>query len=258
MPVSVSSLTNSGVVIQVESEAGDQLAEELATRLQLPLISATSVWADGEIRLRYRDGALQASCLGPTGGQMAVCADYLKVSSDRRHRQAQGELLIKAVQGRHRRPLSVLDATAGLAADAMLISAMGHRVVALERSPFVFELIKDGLARAARGGVSEMPDIHCAEAITWLTDHLDSQFDVIYLDPMFANAGKRSLPQKNMQLLRILCAEPVDNAALLEAARARAALKVVVKRPAKGEWLGQKPDYSINGQRVRFDVYQCS
>jgi len=258
VPVNANSQTNNSMIIRVEAGADDPLAQALAARLQLPLVSGASVWMEGEIRLRYCHGALEAACLGLSGGLMVVSADYLQISSDRRRRQAQGELLIKAVQGRHRGPLTLLDATAGLAADAMLIAAMGHQIVALERSPLVFELVKDGLDRAIDGGVSSVPILHNVEAVAWLADNADQQFDVIYLDPMFASTGKRSLPQKNSQLLRRLCGESGEGVGLLEIARTRAALRVVVKRPAKGEWLGHKPDYSIKGQRVRFDVYQCS
>ena len=85
--------------------------------------------------------------------------------------------------------------------------------------------------------------------------------DVIYLDPMFADAGSKAAPPKGMAVLRMLFAgedELTDEAGhtLLTAARRAARRRVVVKRALKASPLaGESPSGSITGRTVRFDVY---
>ncbi len=246
------------VIVQVEINSENEKAQALAERLSLPLIEASSPWLANSIRLRYQDAVLYALSVDPAGAEMAVKADFQQVLSTRRRQQAQGELLIKAVQGRQRQPLFILDATAGMAADSMVMAAMGHQVLALEQSSVVYEVVQDGLQRAAHAGISLLPDLHQAEAVAWLTINAEQMFDVIYLDPMFAESSKRALPRKNMQLLRRLTEAQTGSETLWSLAKTRARLRVVVKRPLKGGPLAGSPDYSIKGQRIRFDIYQSN
>lgn len=245
------------MIVTVEGDSSDQLAQKLAERLGVELVAERSC-AEDAVRLRYRDGVLQAITADQSGSEMTVSADYVEYASVQRRRQAQGELLIKAVQGRHRRPLTILDATMGMAADTMLMATMGHKVVALEKSRWLFELVSDGLQRAASAGLTDLPELVCAEAVAWLNQYSDRRFDIVYLDPMFAETGKRALPKKNMQLLRQMVELESSGEELLAVAKSRARLRVVVKRPIKGSCLAGSPNYSIKGQRVRFDIYSVS
>ena len=80
--------------------------------------------------------------------------------------------------------------------------------------------------------------------------------DVVYLDPMFPDTGKRAAPKMKLQALRQLEAPCSDESTLLESALSSHAAKVVVKRPAKGPLLaGRKPSYSLSSKIVRFDCY---
>ncbi len=230
-------------------------AHLLARRLDLPPVEPDQPWADGEIRLRYQQGILQAVAADEAGTQMTVAVDYLDRATTRRRQRATGEMLIKALQGRQRQPLTILDVTAGLAADAMLIAAAGHHIMALERSPIVSELVKDGIRRVGEDDNFPVPEFYCAEAENWLMAQ-PRRFDVIYMDPMFAPTGKKALPRKNLQLLRRLCGDSQEAERLLALAKTRADCRVVVKRHVKADYLGGLPDYSIKGQRVRFDIYQ--
>ena len=59
-----------------------------------------------------------------------------------------------------------------------------------------------------------------------------------------------------MQLLQRLLGEEADPAELLEAARASATERVVVKRPRRAPPLaGTAPHHSLTGRSTRFDVY---
>lgn len=244
------------MIVQVEISDESDPCRALARRLAVTTVENSAPWLIDSVRLSYQNGALQAKSVDQRGSDLVVVADFLNISSAARRKQAQGERLIKAVQGRQHQPLTILDATAGMAADAMLMASMGHQVLALERSAVVYELVQDGLQRAAKAGLSPLPELRLAEAVDWLTDNPQRQFDVVYLDPMFAEPHKRALPRKSMQLLRRL--EPGEPGAgmLFDLAKQRARLRLVVKRPAKGTPLGGSPNYSIKGQRVRFDIYQ--
>jgi 16S rRNA (guanine1516-N2)-methyltransferase len=78
--------------------------------------------------------------------------------------------------------------------------------------------------------------------------------DVIYLDPMFPQRQKSGLVKKKFQLLQQLERPCTDGEALLSAAIAAGARKIVIKRPLKGELLGGRtPDYSLKGKTIRYD-----
>ena len=253
-------LETAAVSIQVELGEAPERARLLAQRLGLPVVeksSAADSWkvAEGLVTLRYFDGKLQALSKDQSGNQYVVETDFLQVGSAKRLLRARSELVVKAIQGRQKSLLTVLDATAGLAGDAMLVAALGHPVTALERAPLVYELAEDGLERARIAGVTELPKLILADGLQWLSSQPGLLFDVIYLDPMFEASGKQALPRKQMQLLRRVGSDLAGIEDLFSCARQRARLRVVVKRPPKGNWLIEPPAYSIKGQRVRFDIY---
>lgn len=166
-------------------------------------------------------------------------------------------LLKAALAGGTDKP-RVADATAGMAGDAFDLAHAGCNVVAFERSPLVWLLLRDGLRRAARdpqlAGTAARIELHHGDAAGLLAGH--GPFDVVLLDPMWqggkGSAGKR----KSMRLFHELAGPPSDEAALLAAARAAALRRVVAKRPARGPFLADvKPSGSLSGRTVRFDLY---
>ena len=226
---------------------------QLAERLGLPL-TRNGISAESEIQIRYLHGCLQALCLGSDGRPHLVECDLMASSVQQRRARRGRDLLVKAVQGRQKEPLQILDATAGFCVDATILAAMGHRVVACEASPFVYELVKDGLVRARQQGLTLLPELYHQNVIEWLQANRSLTPDVIYIDPMFQPSGKKALPDKQMQLLRQV-AHVGDFSSLLELCRRRALLRVVVKQPLKGGRTVVSPDYSIKGKRVRYDIY---
>ena len=193
-------LQKSVELIQVALGDEPEKAKALAQKLGLPVVEEgrPPKGEAGVVTLRYRDGKLQALSADQSGSQFVVEADFLQVSNAKRLLRARSELVVKAVQGRQKTSLTVLDATIGLGGDAMLIAAMGHQVIGLERAPLVYELVADGLDRAGQAGVKALPELVLADAAEWLTEQSDRQFDVIYLDPMFEASGKQALPRKQM------------------------------------------------------------
>ena len=159
---------------------------------------------------------------------------------------------------------TVVDATAGLLGDAFLLAAAGFRVIAIERSAAVFALSKDGLARARRDErlsalIGDRLELVHADARSWLEAHAGTADapDAVLIDPMFPPKRKRSaLPRKEMVVLREAVGSDADAAELLEVARKCARQRVVLKRGDDAEELA-KPDWTVGGTTVRFDVWRA-
>ena len=184
-----------------------------------------------------------------------------------RHRRLYGggksQYLTRAVGvGVAKRPLSVLDATAGLGGDAFVLAALGCTVTLLERSAIIHALLKDGLGRAAHNsetaaivGRMQLLQAQSVEQMT-LYRTARKQFDVVYLDPMFSHSRGSAAPKKEMTVLHRLLGSDPDADQLLPAALALAKHRVVVKRARKADELGpQPPSYQLRGRSGRFDIY---
>lgn len=241
--------------------AGDvSRAEHLAAQLALPLVPPAAALPPHSIAyLAYRDDRLQ---LFPADARQSgpVCVDF--ASGAAAHRlQSGGELIVKAVKGRSKLPLRVLDATAGLGRDSFVLAAYGFEVTLIERNAIVAALLNDGLQRAAQSAIADIVarmQLVQNEALAYFIALADEQRpDVIYLDPMFAHVEKSAQVKKDMRLFRqLLGTEHCDEAELLAAARATAKLRVVVKRAAKAAVLaGSEPAYSLAGKAIRYDIY---
>ncbi len=173
------------------------------------------------------------------------------------HRQ---EPLASAIGIKHRRGLSVVDATAGLGIDTVVLASLGCQVTALERNSLLHFFLADALQRSlSTSSVSDyLERVHLihADGRQWLAA-TDRIFDVIYLDPMFPERQKSAQVKKEMQLLQALLAEEADDAPeLLEIALQKAFYRVVVKRPVHAPALeGPAPAQQLGGRAVRFDIY---
>lgn len=159
------------------------------------------------------------------------------------------ELLAQAI-GLNKGMKSVLDLTCGLGQDAFLLSYLGLEVTAIEKSKDVYELVKDALARTEK---SQFQLVHCDSA-TYL-DQLSDSVDVIYIDPMFPEKKKSSLPSKEMQFLQSLLDDSTGDG-LLTKALSKDCKRLVVKRHLRSDYLdGVKPSFQIKAKAVRFDIY---
>ncbi|RMD79651.1 MAG: rRNA methyltransferase, partial [Gammaproteobacteria bacterium] len=166
--------------------------------------------------------------------------------------------LARAVGLRGRRELRVLDATAGLGADAWVLAGLGCRVTAVERHPVVAALLADGLRRAALAGgwaAERAGRIRLVQGEAREVLEEEGPWEAACLDPMYPERRASALPRRAMRLLRELVGEDPDAGALLEAALARAR-RVVVKRPRRAPPLGgREPHHRVAGSSTRFDVY---
>lgn len=159
---------------------------------------------------------------------------------------------------------SVLDATAGLGTDSLLMAAAGCRLMMMERNPVVHALLADGMLRAQSGEaeikniVSHM-NLICGDFLEYEFDGKDGnagKYDIVYLDPMFQGKKNSARAGKSMYLLQQLILDHSDEELMLEKALGIAKKRVVVKRARLTKLAGnKKPDISFSGSSNRYDVY---
>lgn len=197
--------------------------------------------------------------LSLSGDGMTVKVDFANVKRRIASGKLSSELLVKAAKVKrslHDPPL-LLDATAGLGEDSMLLSAAGFEVMMYERNPVIALLLADAVDRArddvVLGDAAKRVHVHEGDSIEALRA-IAERPDVVYLDPMFPERKKSAAVKKKFQLLHRLETPCEDEETLLEAAISAHPQKVVVKRPLKAAPLaGIKPSYEISGKAIRYD-----
>jgi 16S rRNA (guanine1516-N2)-methyltransferase len=235
----------------------------LCIRFGVPFVPAP---ASGAFRLERGDAGQLVLRAPAAAGGLALDADAFQAQLRRRLATARREQPIGRAFGLHRRgdALRVVDATAGLGRDSLLLAHLGCRVLAFERLPalalWIADLVaRSGVADALAAGVGAgagAVEVHAADGATALRELTPpwAPPDAVYLDPMFAAAG-RSQVKKEMQLCRLLAGPPRDVAVLVDAAFRAGAARVVVKRHPHEPPLRASPSHTVEGERVRFDVY---
>ncbi|MFP4156684.1 MAG: class I SAM-dependent methyltransferase [Opitutales bacterium] len=259
-------------------------ADGLAERHGLPVVDASGVAqarqrarlrfyrsrvdAEAFLAFRLRDCGLEL-VLVEADRMVAIQADFTSPSTRYRRMRGGGrsEAIARAVGVCAAAPLDVLDATAGLGADAFVLASLGCRMTLLERVPALRDLLFDGLARArhesasADSGLAEVISrMHLAggDALGYLRALAPEQRpQVIYLDPMFPERKKSANVKKEMQVFHRLVGPDADAPEVLAVALEQARQRVVVKRPRLAEPLGGRPpDHTLPGVRNRFDLYK--
>ena len=156
--------------------------------------------------------------------------------------------------------LEVLDLTAGLGRDSILMALAGFNVTMLENNPYL-AIILNYLS------------INFHDQLKLTIQYINNReylqknsqkYHVIYFDPMFAD-GKNSLAKKDMQLIDLMIKSAdnfstADNEEVFNLARAHCLHKLVVKRDNKQQCVVSKPEptYAKSGKTIRFDVYQSN
>lgn len=237
-------------------------AQSLSLRLSLPLVDTA--------RHSGLDYVLSCTCerleLHATGRGAAgpVYAEFAHGPMGYRiaHHEHQQQPLARAVGLKPGALPKVIDATAGLGRDAVMLATLGCEVLLLERSPIVAALVRDGLNRAARtpqlaAVVNQRLRLLETEAITYLQRLAGTErAQVIYLDPMHPHRTKSALVKKEMRVLRAIVGDDDDANELFRAALDCTTQRVVVKRARLAPQLeGPPPTSSIPGRQTRFDIY---
>lgn len=204
------------------------------------------------------------------GDKVTYIGDFTNMIRRLSKKNLESELLVRAAKGR--KSLfsgdsipTVIDATAGMGEDSLLLAASGFRVLLIEYNPVIFRLLSDTVKRA-----NEVPELSNAvkrmtviqgDSIKILSDMPEelSQFhepDIILLDPMFPERKKTGLIKKKFQLLKKIETPCENEEELFNVALLANPKKIIVKRPTKGDFLsGKKPSYSIDGSVIRYDCY---
>lgn len=157
------------------------------------------------------------------------------------------------------RDSAVLDMTAGLLQDSLILARCGFQVTALERNAELWQVAQNSLeAFMAETGYSDTAQRlqHLnVDATQW---QAEKKYAVVYLDPMFPERGKSAAVTKEAQFLQSheQPASTEEEQALLAKAKSIAQKRVIVKRPANAPFLAEQvPDFSDNGKAIRYDVY---
>lgn len=187
-----------------------------------------------------------------------IRGDFTKMIKRLTHANLTHELLVKACRIKSiDRPLNIVDATAGLGEDSLLLAASGNYVRMYERDERVYLLLEDTLNRARENAslasIIARMELVKGDSIEALKS-LDYTPDIVYLDPMFPKRQKSGQVKKKFQVIHNLVPPATDGEELLKAAMAANPKRIVIKRPGNGEFLaGVKPSYSIEGNSIRYD-----
>lgn len=184
--------------------------------------------------------------------------DFSKLTNRVKGNNINSEMLIKAARIKDKNDdLVAIDATAGLGDDSFLLAAAGFEVHMYEKNPLIFELLNDALHRAfdipSIVNIASRMHIYNKDSIIAMNEE-NIDVDVVLLDPMFPERKKSGLVKNKLQVIKTLEEPCRDEKELLLAAANAGPKKLIIKRPLKGEYLGDlKPDHSISGKAVRYD-----
>ena len=162
-------------------------------------------------------------CLTLTDGRLRLKGDFTSLMPRLKTSNLQREFLVKASKIKGVEHPVLIDATAGMGEDAMILAATGFEVYLFEYDHAIAALLKDALRRAA-----DIPELKDAVARMH-----------------FAEGNS----------IELMAEKPcTDERDLLDAALNMKPRRVVIKRPLKGPYLADiKPSYSINGKAIRYD-----
>ncbi len=153
---------------------------------------------------------------------------------------------------------ALLDATAGLGGDSFILAASGFAVTAIERSPLVAAVLRDGLARALTeprtAAIARRIELREGDASSLIAASPQA-WSTIYLDPMYPIKSASALAAKPIRLVRCAVGDDLDSELLFRAAAASNCGRIVVKRPHHAPVLSLEPDLVFESKLARYDVY---
>jgi 16S rRNA (guanine1516-N2)-methyltransferase len=238
------------VAIYIADSRYTQAAQTLAANLDIDIVNAIPadsfvlVFAANGLELQLPDKAMKP-----------ILIDFLSKETQQRLQKSrpQNELLARAVGIKGSYRPRIVDATAGLASDAIVLAYLGCSIILCERSKIICALLQDALFRA--GPLVKNVTLHCVDAREFLIT-AKPDVDVIYLDPMFPQRTKSALVKKEMRILKQLVGVDDDAEELFALAKQFAKKRVVVKRPLHAATITpEQPSATFKGKSCRFDVY---
>jgi len=246
---------NNSEATQQVQDSNKSLAEQLALLLvshQQPENEQQAIFELLENKLSLNmllDGKLSRLTLDFADGEVGFRAARVSKAN---------ELVSKAIGCKPYYRPKVLDATAGMGRDSLIMALLGCEVVMQERNFAIFQLLQNALQLFK----SNLEFAEVSHRITLQQKNSIESFEqvedieVIYLDPMFPARKKSALVKKEMRLFKLLAGEDIDADELLDNALKSSAKRVVVKRPKGAPLLsGKKPSHEIVAKKFRYDVY---
>ncbi len=262
---------NNKLIIFSESDIYIDRARILSERLQIPFTldkNELKAFLSSENKSTYKADSssvskplfinLGADGLSLTDGNLILRGDFTENLKRLKQSNLERELLVKAARLKNAdHPPILIDATAGMGEDSLLLAASGFKVILYEYDLVIASLLEDTLLRAS--GIPELTatvsrmELRMESSIDAM-QKLDFSPDVILLDPMFPARSKSALVKKKFQLLQQLEHPCSDETDLIKAALCGKPHKIIIKRPLKGPFLADiKPDYSLSGKAIRYD-----
>lgn len=173
----------------------------------------------------------------------------------------QAQLIKKALGKLPKQTTTIFDATCGLGIDAIIFAKLGYQVTTFERNFYVYSIVNDAMQRAKNDpklkSTFEKIELINSCLIKYFDNPLPKPYpDVVYCDPMFESAAKKSaLSKKSMQILQTVVGDDKDAHLLVNTAIRFAKQRVVVKRPKSGQCIINNPTFCVHGKSHRFDIY---
>lgn len=241
--------------VLVRDEKYLQRSKKLADELGSELIYEINSSENSGLVLCYDERGLFL-----TDGELCVRSDFADMQKRLKAAGAKTELILKAAKiKKDRSEIRIVDATAGMGEDAVILAAAGYNVTMYEKDPVIAAILNDNIERSAKNPllapIIERMTLIKSDSVEAMK-YMSGEADIILLDPMFPARSKSALIKKKFQLIHLIEA-PCDNEdELLNAAFVAKPKKILVKRPVKGAFLAnKKPDYSISGKAVRYDCF---
>lgn len=261
---------NSSLAILCNADLFSEQANMLAKTTQLTFLQDLDpeLISDYEFVLIFNERRV---ALQQTGKKAPgpIVAEFTQGVVDHRRKfgGGKGQMIAKAVGVKAGVYPKVLDATTGLGKDSFVLATLGCAMQMLERSPVVFALLQDGLARAREFAMTESDNellqvmarmqLIAQDSSDYFQQLMPAYFpDVIYLDPMFPDRQKTADVKKEMRAFHSVVGKDEDADALLPLALSHVNYRVVVKRPRKAPFLNnQTPSFQLEGKSSRYDIY---
>jgi 16S rRNA (guanine1516-N2)-methyltransferase len=158
----------------------------------------------------------------------------------------------------------ILDLSLGWAKDAFSLVLLGCSVVGVEFNPVIWALVSDAVERAKLDSdlgplIKDKLTVLRGDAFNVLQEENLSEYEVIYVDPIFEVNPKGSPSTKELQaiseLYELLEKKPTSVKSVVKLAHERNFRRFVIKRSRLAPALLEPVSHQIYGKTIRFDVY---
>ena len=253
------------IAVCYQHQSSQQDAQILANRLAVPLLDQLPDNTDYKFLLVFEPPGNKAHNNGyqlalhfPNEKLNPIVIDFLGHQLQYRKKFGGGrqQAIAKAVGLKRGYTPKLLDGTAGMGKDAFILASLNCNVTMCERNPVIQALLQDGLKRLEQASNDEISlQLELENSLHYMENHA-SDFDVIYLDPMYPHRTKSALVKKEMRILRSLVGDDTDFDSVFEIALRTAKNRVVIKRPKAAASIGQRPPtHCVESKKTRYDIY---